>query len=270
MRRSVAMIRVLFRSTLWDLGFVLLVVGLATQVLALSLAPISLVQGVAASGIVLLLVLSHFVLGDRLGRFEYLGIAAVGVALACFGLSVDSHADQASSLGTLTGLVFGAAPGVLAGFLFFFAAERIRGSSLRRVRLRTPMFATASGLLYGVAALGLKAVSTIVERRGLIASIPHILVSPALYLFIVSASLGFLLFQTALPMSLASILVPINNVIASAYFIVVGTVVFHEHLPSATGPLIFRLMGFTAIVFGLGALAMGGEIGHVHDQQAAD
>jgi drug/metabolite transporter (DMT)-like permease len=267
-RRSLAMLRVLFRSPLWDLGCVLVVLGLATQVVALTLIPISLVQGVIASGIVLLIILSHRVLGDRLGRYEYLGIATIGAGLILFGLSVNSRADQASSSGSFSALLVGSVPGVAAGLLLFFAAERIRGTSLRRARMRTPLFATASGLIYGVASLALKAVSTIVERRGLVHSIPHILSSPALYMLVVAIPLGFLLFQTALPRTVASILVPINNVISSAYFIVVGGVVFHEHLPSEVAPLIFRLMGFAAIVAGLGALAMGGEIGHAHSPPA--
>jgi drug/metabolite transporter (DMT)-like permease len=269
-RRSVEMIRVLFRSALWDLGFVLLLLGLATQVVALSLAPISLVQAVAASGIVLLLVLSHFVLGDQLGSYEYLGIAAIGVALVLLGLSVDTHADHANASGSLTALLAAAAPGGAAAFLFFSAAERIQGASPLRARLRTPLFATASGLLYGVAALAVKAVSTIVERRGLVGAIPHVLASPALYILIITSTAGFVLFQTALPVSPASILVPVNTVVSSAYFIVVGTIVFHEHLPSATAPLVLRLMAFAAIVAGLGALALGKEVGQMHELQAAE
>jgi drug/metabolite transporter (DMT)-like permease len=248
---------------------VLLLAGLATQVVALSLAPISLVQAVAASGIVLLLLLSHFVLGDRLGRHQYLGIGAIGVALLLLGLSVDTHADRANASGSLTALLAAAVPAAAAACAFFLAAERIVGATTRRARLRTPLFATASGLLYGVAALAVKAVSTIVERRGLVGAIPHVLAAPALYILILTAAAGFVLFQTALPMSLASILVPVNTVVSSAYFIVVGTIVFHERLPSATAPLVLRLLAFAAIVAGLGALSSGGEGGQVRGLQVA-
>jgi drug/metabolite transporter (DMT)-like permease len=268
-RRSIEMLRVLFGSALWDLGFVLLLAGLATQVVALSLAPISLVQVVLASGIVLLLVLSHLFLGDRLGRRDSLGIGAIGIALVLLGLSVDSHADHANASGSLAALLAAAVPAAAAAGVLFLAAERLDGASQRRTRLRTPLFATASGLLYGVAALAVKSVSTIVERRGVLAALPHVVASPALYLLVVSSAAGFVIFQTALPRSLASVLVPVNTVVSSAYFIVVGTIVFHESLPRATAPLVLRVLAFAAIVAGLGALSLGREVGQAHVPPAA-
>ena len=65
------MIRTLCASPQWLWGCCLLLGGLVCQGLALSLAPISVAQPIFASGIVLLLVLSHFVLHDRLRRVEW-------------------------------------------------------------------------------------------------------------------------------------------------------------------------------------------------------
>lgn len=269
-RRGIEMIRTLFSAPLWLVGFVLLVSGLGAQVLALTLAPISLVQAVSACGIVLLLVLSHLLLGDRLGRFEYLGMGAVLIALVFLGLSVDSQADHAARSSSFVALAVAAVPAVAASFCLFLAAERDHGSSARRSRFRAPLFGLSSGLLYGVAGLGVKAVSTILERRGLVRGAPYILTSPALYLLIGAAVCGFLIFQTALQRSRASILVPVNNVTGSAYFIVVGSEVFHEHLPNATGPLVFRLLAFAAIIAGLCFLAMGKEVGEPHKMKDAE
>lgn len=268
-RRGIEMIRTLFQAPLWILGFICLASGLVTQVLALTLAPISLVQAVSACGIVLLLVLSHIALGDRLGRFEYLGMGAVLIALVFLGLSVSPHADRAASSGSFSTLALAAVPAVAASFCFFLAAERTHGPRARRSRLRAPLFGLSSGLLYGVASLGVKSVSTILERRGVVAGAPHILASPALYLLIASAVLGFLIFQTALQRCRASILVPVNNVTGSGFFIVVGSDVFHEHLPSATGPLVFRLLAFAAIIVGLCLLSLGKEVGEPHHMQDA-
>jgi drug/metabolite transporter (DMT)-like permease len=268
-RRTVEMIRTLFRAPLWVFGFVLLVSGLGVQVLALTLAPISIVQTVSACGIVLLLVLSHILLGDRLGRFEYLGMALVLLALVLLGLSIDPHADHAASSGSFGALVLAAIPAVVASFCLFFAAESIHGSSVRRSRLRAPLFGLSSGLLYGVAALGVKEVSTILERDGLVRGVPHVFSSPALYVVLAASVLGFLIFQTALQRCLASILVPVNNLSGSAYFIVVGSAVFHEHLPNATEPLVLRLSAFASIVAALCALGLGKEAGEVHDMHIA-
>lgn len=271
-RRSVEMVRTLFAEPLWTLGFSCLALGLGCQVLALTLAPISIVQAASAVGIVLLLVLSHLVLGDRLGPVEYVGMGAVLVALLLLGLSVDPHADQVSRSGSLLALLAVSLP-VAAGSLVLFAvADRIEGSSVRRRHLRAPIFGLASGLLYGVAALGVKSISTIVERRGLVGAIPHVFASAALYVLAVSTVLGFLMFQTALQRTAASVFVPVSNVTSSAFFVVVGTALFHEHLPNAAEPLAFRLSSFALIAAGLFALAIGKEVELAHDGQddAAD
>ncbi|MGH9172168.1 MAG: DMT family transporter [Acidimicrobiales bacterium] len=264
-RRTVEMATTLFRAPLWILGFALLILGSGTQVLALTDAPISIVQAVAACGIVLLLVLSHFVLGDRLGRHEYAGMAMVLVALVLLGLSVDRHTDKVTTTGSFGALVAVAVPALLVSTGFFLAAERVQGASVRRARLRAPLFGVSSGLLYGVAGLGVKEVSTIVQQHGLIAGIPHIMTSPAVYIVVALSAVGFLMFQTALQRCAASILVPVNNVTGSAFFIVLGGYIFHEPLPDAAAPLVFRLLAFAMIIVGLVTLALGKEMVETRD-----
>ena len=99
--------------------------------------------------------------------------------------------------------------------------------------------------------------STIVKRYGLAGGTVHILISPGFYLFIVSTALGFLVFQTALQRTTASVFVPVNNAISSGYFIVAGTLLFHEHLPNGSAHLAFRLGAFSLILIGLLILAIG-------------
>ena len=259
-RRGLQMVATLARDPLWLLGFVLLVLGLGTQVLALTLAPISIVQAVAACGIALFLVLSHFVLGERLSKFEYAGIVAILFSLVLLGLSVDPSDDVvAGSTSLLT--IFGVAiPAVMVGVFLFLLTDRLNLSKARNSHLRAPLFGLSSGLLYGVAALGVKEVSTIVKQHGLVDGIPRVLESPAFYLFLASTVLGFLVFQTALQRTTASVFVPVNNVTSSCYFIIAGTVLFHEHLPRTAGPLVLRLGAFAMILLGLMILAVSRSV----------
>jgi drug/metabolite transporter (DMT)-like permease len=259
-RRIAEMLKTLFKAPLWLLGFVLLAAGLCTQVFALTLAPISIVQSVSACGIVLLLALSHFWLGDRLGRSEYLGMIFIGVSLVLLGLSVQPHADHANSGASFGTLLLAGGPALIVSLVFFLLAEHVHGSSPERGRLRAPLFGLSSGLLYGVAALGVKAVSSIIERHGLAGGVSFVLSSPALYVVVAASAVGFLVFQTALQRCPASILVPVNNVTGSTFFIVVGTMVFHEQLPSAALPLTCRLAAFACIVIGLCALSLGRDV----------
>lgn len=256
-RRTREMLRTLFREPLWIAGFVLLVGGLGSQVFALTLAPISIVQAVSACGIVLLLYLSHRFLGDRLGWPEYAAMGLVLFALLLLGLSADAHSDQAHSAASFGSLAIAGVPAILLSFLCFLLAERVHGSSRGRARLRAPLYGLSSGLLYGVAALGVKAVSSIVESKGVFNSVGSILASPALYVVIVASATGFLFFQTALQRCMVSILIPVNNVTGSTYVIVVGTIVFHEHLPTAPFQLALRLAAFAAIITALVVLSSG-------------
>ncbi|HXN61469.1 MAG TPA: DMT family transporter [Acidimicrobiales bacterium] len=256
-RQGVHMIRVLSRDPLWLTGFALLLLGLGFQVLALTSAPISIVQTVAACGIALFLVLSHFVLGDRLTKIEYLGIATMLVALLLLGLSVDANDELVIRSTSLAAILAVGIPALAVGVSLFLVTDQLKGNSGLASRFRAPLFGLSSGLLYGVAALGVKEVSTIVKRYGLTAGTGHILISPGFYLFVVSTALGFLVFQTALQRTTASVFVPVNNATSSGYFIVAGTLLFHEHLPNGGTHLAFRLGAFASILAGLLILAIG-------------
>ncbi len=256
-RKGVQMVATLARDPLWLLGFTLLFLGLGTQVLALTLAPISIVQAVAACGITLFLVLSHFVLGERLSKIEYLGIAAILASLLLLGMSVNASDDHVSGSARLAGIFGVSVPAMILGVIVFLLTDRLNAATPRRAHLKAPLFGLSSGLLYGVGALALKEMSTIVKHHGLVDGAPRVLISPGIYLFLVSTCLGFLVFQTALQRTMASVFVPVNNVTSSSFFIVFGTMLFHERLPSAETPFLLRLSSFALILVGLAVLALG-------------
>lgn len=257
-RRFWAMIRTLCASSQWLWGCALLLGGLVCQGLALSLAPISVVQPIFASGIVLLLVLSHFVLRDRLHPVEWLALGVIVLALVLLGLSLDTRVDHAGGPANLLDLLAASIPTAIVGLAVFGVADHAHSTGRRLRQLRAPLFGMAAGLLYGVAGLGLKSAATYVQRYGLIGSVPHLLVSPDLYVLAVSMATGLVLFQTGLQRCAASVVSPVNIVTSTTYVIIVGTVLFHEHLPTAPGPLGLRIAGFAGVIAGLVTLAAAG------------
>jgi hypothetical protein len=66
LRRVLRVIGSLMTSRAWLAGFALMLTGLACQTIALTFEPVSVVQPVLASGVVLVLVLSRLVLRERL------------------------------------------------------------------------------------------------------------------------------------------------------------------------------------------------------------
>lgn len=258
-RKTTEMVRRLIRSPTWVLGFSMIAAGLILQVLALSLASISVVQAVAPTGTVLLLLLSHFVLGDRLRRAEYVGIGALVAALGLLLFSLDSHSDQATGSAQVSTLLAITIPTACASFVCFVWASRVRGAAGHSRKVRAPIYGVATGLLYGCAALDMKSISTLVQHWGVGRALPHIVVAPVFYLFLATTVLAFLMFQMALQRSITSVLVPVSSVLSTAYFIIVGDALFHEHLPSAPLSLSLRLASFGLLAFGLLCLTVVNE-----------
>src|SRR3954447_16306025 len=91
----------LVRRKRWVAGTGLAFGGWPFHLLALGLAPLSLVQPTLALGLVLLLYLGHRVLGERVGRTELLAVAGVvaGVAvLAWAAPAATSHHAEAGRI----------------------------------------------------------------------------------------------------------------------------------------------------------------------------
>jgi drug/metabolite transporter (DMT)-like permease len=238
-------------SPLWVAGFISMLGGLGLQVVALSLVSISVVQPVFVSGIVVLLVLSHVSLKERLGRREWSAVGVVALSLLAISLSLDSNSDHASANGAFGILALAAIPTMFVAAWLFVSVDRSQTRPTGRLHIRAPMYGVSTGLIYGVAALATKAVAAQVEKYGLMSSIPHVLTSAYLYTLVGASLIGLLLFQTALQRCQASVVVPVSNVISSTYLVIVGTFIFGEHLPGADWKLALRVAGILGVLLGV-------------------
>jgi drug/metabolite transporter (DMT)-like permease len=241
-RHVLKLVAVLMTAPAWLAGFALMVCGFGLQVLALTLAPVSVVQPVLASGIVILLVLSRIVLRERLGRSELVCVLAMAVAIAAIAFSavgsagrVGHHAD-----GWLLAAV--AVPAALLATGFGVSALRGTGG---RPGATAVFFGLAAGLFYGVATLSLKGLSGVLAGAGgqRLHLLAMLVTSPFPYITVVCSALGMLVFQTGLQRCRVSIIGPISNISGSVFFIIAGTLLFGEQLPSQPLQLGLRLGG---------------------------
>jgi drug/metabolite transporter (DMT)-like permease len=247
-RRVISLALTVGSSPRWLIGFALMLCGLAFQVLALTLAPVTVVQPVIASGVAVVLVLSRLVLREHLGRGEYACVAVMALSVILLALSAGSAAAE-------VGHRFGgwqaaavAIPSVLlalaAGASALRAGSRRHGPPVSGVS-----YGVATGLLYGVAALAIKALSgALLHRHGAAAILIAVVSSPYLYVMAGCSAAGLLLFQTALQRCRIAIVAPVSNVLGSIYFMVAGTWLFHERLPSDPVLLSLRLVGIVIAV----------------------
>jgi drug/metabolite transporter (DMT)-like permease len=248
LRHVVRVIAGLLTNPAWLTGFALMLTGLACQTVVLTFEPVSVVQPVLASGVVVVLVLSRLVLRERLGGGEFWCVAAVAVSVVLLALSVTGTSGEAGHHANAGAMAAVAIPSAIVGLLV--AAAPLRGRASKQRPTTGVCFGLGTGLLYGVAALATKALSGIlVHQHGAAAIAVGLLSSPYLYLFGGCTVTAMLLYQAGLQACRASILIPVSNITGSAYFMIAGTWLFHEHLPSSPVKLALRLTGI--VVTGL-------------------
>jgi drug/metabolite transporter (DMT)-like permease len=240
-RRVPRLIAGLLADPAWLAGFALMLLGLACQVVVLTFEPVSVVQPVLASGVALVLVLSRLVLRERLGAVEFWCVAAMAVCVILLAASAGGTGTGAGHHADPGWIAVVAIPSVVIGLLV--AASPLRGGPPGDDAPKAAVcFGIGTGLLYGVAALAIKALSGIlIDNHGVASIAAGVVSSPYLYVFAGSSAAAMLLYQVGLQRCRASILVPTSTVTGSVYFLIAGTWLFHEHLPADPAKLVLRL-----------------------------
>lgn len=239
LRQPLASARALLASSRWTIGFILGLAGWALYFAALTLAPLSLVQTVAASGIGLLVVLVAVAQRTLPVRRERIGAILATLGLMALAASLGRSGSVTSSAPSTAGLLLLA----LGGLAVVALAVRRRSAALGGL---------AAGLCYGIGD---------VNSKALLLELPHhptpgaLLTAPLLYATAAAHGLGFLVLQRAFqhggaiaslgPMTAATNLLPM----------VAGVLLLGEQLPASTPALVLRLAAFAAAVAGAWALA---------------
>lgn len=242
-RRVVHVVGSLLASPAWLAGFALMLTGLACQVIVLTFEPVSVVQPVLAAGVALVLVLSRVVLRERLGGAETwcVGVMAGSVVLLAFSAGGTGAETGHSSSPVLMAAVI--VPSVLLG-LAVAAPPLLRHAGRHRAPATGICFGVGTGLLYGVASLATKGLSDVLSgSHGFGGLAAGIVTSPYLYVLGGCSAAALLLYQAALQACRASILIPVSSVVSSVYFVLAGTWLFHEHIPSDPVKLGLRVAG---------------------------
>ena len=232
LRRPRHLVGLLLRDRQWVASFGAESLGWLFYLAALRLSPISLVQGVGASGIAVLALASARGHPSRLARFEQLAVVVgfAGLLLLSLSLFDTTQSDKA--------------PGGVS-VAFWLAALTAGAAALAIVRVRMAR-AAALGLASGILFAGGDICSKLVVYGGiwLVAAAPLL----AMY------AAGTALLQAAFQQGSALTSAGIATLATNAVPIVAGFVLFDEQLPeSAKGAL--QLVGFGALVAGAALLA---------------
>ncbi|MEN3582985.1 DMT family transporter [Streptomyces sp. ZYX-F-203] len=239
-RRPGRLLRLVSGSPLWICGALALAAGFAAQLVVYRTLPMAAAQGLFVSGLVLLVLLSARLLGERTTRRERWALAAILGALLMVVLSLDRGGETVGAGASYPLVLVVCGPCLSVAVALYVVAER----RSRRGPPSGVVHGVAVGLVYGVSSLAIKGLSGHQPTDGgWGAVVPVVLRSPYPYLLLVTGALGLVMSQVALQRCRASLIVPVCTTVSCLYAAVVGTLAFGEALPEDPALLALRLGG---------------------------
>ena len=227
--------RALFASRWFAIGMAVAAGAWILHVFALALAPLSVVQAVLSTGVVLLAVLAERVFGFQVGARQWVGVGmtAAGLLLLVLTLPTQEGAHSAYSL---------------AGMVSFEAGMLVIGALLiSGPRLGAPdhhhgiMLGAAAGTLFGVSDVAIKALTGL-------GGLTHVLVSPWLAVAIVASVIAFYASARGMQDGDAVPVIAATSTAANVSCILGGIVVFGDPLPADTLGIVLQVLAFAMVI----------------------
>jgi hypothetical protein len=228
----------LFRSKWFSIGWLVAAVAWVFHVLALALAPISVVQVVLAGGLVLLAVMADRMFCFRVGRRQWAGLTAMALGMGLIAITQPAVDGAHSSYSALA--MAGFEGGLLGLSALLIFAPRLLGA---RGKGGGQALGAASGLLFGVSDVAVKALTGLLGSGGVLG-----LLSPWLLVAALASVTSFYASARALQDGEAVPVIAITGTAANVVGITGGIVVFGDPLPGDTLGIVLQAVGFLLIV----------------------
>jgi drug/metabolite transporter (DMT)-like permease len=209
----------------------------ALHVAAISLAPLSVVQVVLSGGVVLIAVMADRIFGYEVGKRQWVGLAFTAVGLVLLGLTMPQPhgSHSAFSLAAMVGF---------EGVLFAIGGLLILGP-----RAGAPaehhgvMLAAASGILFGVCNVAVKALTGLVGHEGILG-----LASPWLLVAAAGSATAFYASAKSLQDGEAVEVIAITGTAANISCIAGGIIVFGDPMPGTVLGIVVQAFAFVLVV----------------------
>ena len=232
-RHPLRSLGLLFGQRRWLIAFLVGIAGWALYIVALRLAPLSLVQTVSAAGLALLAVLAQREEGRPLPRREWTGVGLAVAGLVFLSVSLAGGSSSSSTGSWLAVAAWFLVSCVVAGISIGPAASRLAPGA---------GFGLAAGLMYAAADVGTK----------------EAVHGGALVLFALPVlafhGIAFTLIQLAFQRGRALATAGLSSFCTNALPIAAGLLIYHENAPP--GLLgVLRLVAFGCVVLGAVAVA---------------
>jgi len=230
--------RELFGSRWFTIGMLIAVVAWVLHVAAMTFAPLDVVQVVLAGGIVLVGLMADRVFGFRVDRRQWMGLGLTAIGLAAFALTAPGGGGARASFSPSGMIAFEA---VLCGL----GAALIVGPSAGAPRQHHgTMLGAATGILFGVSDVSIKALTGIAGAHGVLG----LLLSPWLAITVIASIVAFFASAKSLQDGAAVPVIAITSATANISAIAGGFLVFGDPMPSGAFGITAQALGVLAIV----------------------
>jgi len=224
---------VLFGHRRWLFAFLVGLVGWGLYIVAVHLAPLSLVQALSAGGIALLAFFAQRAAGETLPRREWAGVAIAIVGLVLLATSLAGGATSSRHASWLP---------VCAWFVASWVAAGISIGPLAPLLAPGAGFGLAAGLMYAAADVGTKA--------AWYGGFDLLIIAPVW----LCHGLAFTFIQLSFQRGRALATAGLSSFCTNALPIAAGVLVYSEQVPGGTLGVL-RVVAFICVVVGAAAVA---------------
>jgi hypothetical protein len=229
--------RALFCSPWFAFGMFVATAAWGLHVAALALAPMSVVQAVLAGGVVLLAVMAERIFGFEVGRRQWWGLALTACGLILLGVTLPATHGAHSSYSLAAMVAFEAGLFGIGGLLIL--GPRVGAPAEHH----GVMLGAASGVLFGVSDVAIKALTGLVGLHGAVG-----MVSPWFCVAVLASVVAFYASARGLQDGEAVPVIAITGTAANISCIAGGILVFGDPLPGDAFGIVLQALAFVMVV----------------------
>ncbi len=226
----------LWSSKWFALGMLLGFVGWALHVGAIALAPLSTVQVVLSGGVVLIAVMADKIFGFSVDRRQWWGLGLMGAGLAVLAFTMpgghEAHGFSLQAMVAFEAALIGLGALLLLGPRAGAPAEH-----------HGVMLAAATGILFGVCNIAVKALTELIGMDGMTA-----LLSPWVLVAVAASAAAFYASAKSLQDGEAVEVIAITGTAANISCIAGGIVVFGDPMPGDVVGIVASALAFAMVI----------------------
>src|SRR6476469_528675 len=227
----------LWRSKWFAIGMGVGGFAWALHVAAISMAPLSVVQVVLAGGVVLIAVMADKMFGFEVGRRQWWGLALTAIGLILLGVTMPQPHGSHASFSLAAMVAFEAGLFGVGGLLILGPRA---GAPAHHHGV---MLAAASGILFGVCNVAVKALTGLVGHAGVLG-----LVSPWLLVAAAGSFAAFYASAKSLQDGEAVSVIAITGTAANISCIAGGIIVFGDPIAGSPLGIVLQAIAFLLVI----------------------